>query len=101
IKAEDFLGRSYRTKVKEWLQLPALAGPGEGERMIDRGRERIRVMRQHDCGPGTHVDDVLVVENDFVCSPGCIFSREIYVRRDCRIGAGSRLQAAAVDGSLT
>src|SRR5580693_5893429 len=43
VRMEDYLGQSFRRKVKEWLQLPSTSS-GERERTIIKGREKIRVI---------------------------------------------------------
>ena len=100
VRTEDFFGQSFRQKLQDWLQLP---GETEnGGRVIKKGNERIvRVTSSVDFPPRTILDDVLVVDGDFSCGADGVFSREIYVRGNCRVGAGSRVQAIAVDGNLT
>lgn len=100
VRAEDFLGQSFRLKLKEWLQLPSSGETGEEGRRIIRGRERILVSGPLHYRQGSRVEEVLAVEQEFTCGPDCTFTREIQALRDSRIGAGSRLQAIAADGRL-
>ena len=43
---------------------------------------------------------VLIIEGDFNCGVACEFERELMIRGNANIGAGSNLQAIAVDGEL-
>ncbi len=100
VRMEDYLAQSFRRKVKEWLQLPATGSSGR-ERTILKGRETIRVITGGmEFGSGEVCDDILVVEGDFACGPGCVFAREILVKGNARIGLGAQLQSVAVDGNL-
>ncbi len=100
VRREDFLAQSFRRKVKEWLQLPSTTST-EKERTILKGRETIRVITGSiEFEAGKQCDDILVVEGNFECGSGCLFAREILVKGNARIGAGSQLQSMAVDGDL-
>src|SRR5437868_3900798 len=80
VRMEDYLAQSFRRKVKEWLQLPSTAS-GERERTIRKGRETIRAITGGiEFGSGETSDDILVVDGDFACGPGCQFAREILVK---------------------
>jgi hypothetical protein len=86
--------------VKEWLQLPSTV-TSDRERSIMKGRERIRVITGGiEFGADEQCDDILVVEGDFACGPGCLFAREILVKGNARFGPGAQLQSVAVDGNL-
>jgi predicted acyltransferase (DUF342 family) len=100
VRMEDFLAQSFRRKVKEWLQLPATT-TNEKERTILKGRETIRVITGGiEFESGEQCDDILVVEGNFECGSGCLFAREILVKGNARVGAGTQLQSMAVDGDL-
>src|SRR5579863_8227358 len=100
VRMEDYLAQSFRRKVKEWLQLPATV-TSDRERSILKGREKIRVITGGiEFGAGEQCDDILVVEGDFACGPGCLFAREILVKGNARFGEGAQLQSVAVDGNL-
>lgn len=101
VRVEDYFGQSFRGKLSEWLRLPDSPGSTGRMRVIERGPERIFVAGGAQYPDGRSEDVVLVIEGSFSCGAGCEFQRELYVRDDCEIGPGSRLQAIAVDGSLT
>ena len=95
---EDYFAQSFRLKVTEWLQLPVQSAMPDGTRIIMKNRERIRVSGASYFPAMSRSDDILVVEGNLQCGAGCTFQREILVRKDARIGDGSKLQALAVDG---
>ncbi len=101
IRRENFFGTSFRQKLQQWLELPVAETQGESVRIIQKGSEKIRISGPLHYDQGTSSDDILVVEGNFSCDSGCTLSRELYVRQDCKIGAGTRLQAVAVEGGLT
>jgi len=101
VKLEDYFARSFRSKVSQWLNLPVQAAKPDGSLLINKGRERIRVTQSIGFRPQSRSDDILVVRGTFHCRAGCVFSREIYVRGDAWIGAGTRLQSIAADGNVT
>jgi hypothetical protein len=100
VRMEDCLPQSFRLKVKEWLQLPAVTVTGT-ERTILKGNERIRATGPMAIGDRHESDAIWVVDGDFSCGSGCEFFREIYARGSARIGHGSRLQSLAADGNAT
>ncbi len=101
VRMEDYFARSFRLKVEEWLKLPVKSAAPDGSRIIMKGRECIRISGSMDYPPQSRSDDILVANGAFQCRAGCTFSREIYARDGAVIGAGSQLQAVAVDGNLT
>jgi len=101
VRLEDYFARSFRLKVSEWIKLPVQAAMPDGTCVLVKGREQVKVSPAAQYPPRSRSDEILVVQGAFECSAGCIFNREIYVRRDARIGPGSRLQSIAVDGDLS
>jgi len=100
VRMEDYMAQSFRRKVKEWLKLPPTSVTEEG-RTILKGRETIRVTTGADFDAGEHCNDILVIDGDFNCGANCVFSREILVKGNARIGPGTQLQSIAVEGNLT
>jgi len=100
VKREDYFAQSFRSKVRDWLNLPSLDGPLGGPRTVLKERETIRVVPELQMEPGAGSSDILVVEGDFRCGPGCALSREIYARGKAAIGAGSQIQAIAADQNV-
>ncbi len=99
VRMEDYLAQSFRRKVREWLQLPATS-TSETERIIQKGQETIRVVKSAEFESGKLCDDILVVEGDFTCESNCVFTREILVKGNARVGPGTQLQSMAVEGDL-
>ena len=100
VQIEDYFGQSFRQKLIEWLKLPRTVDQKTGEIVVAKGAESIRVTGSVQYEPYTSIDDILVINGDLSCSAGCTFSREVYVKGNCAIGAGSKVQAIAVEGSL-
>lgn len=100
VRMEDYFARSFRLKMSEWLKLPVHETMPDGALMIRKGDEHIRVSGPCVFPAGSESDDILAVEGDFRCGAGCAFNREIQVRGNALIGAGTRLQSIAVDGAL-
>lgn len=101
VKVEDYFARSFRLKVSEWLKLPTQVAKPDGVRMITKGKETILITPSQHYPPQAKSDHILVVEGNFKCGANCVFGREIYALGDASISTGTRLQAIAVDGSLT
>jgi len=99
VRSENYFAQSFRLKVKDWLKLPGSeddAGP-----MIVKGQEKIRVLGGGvDMGTNERVEDILVIDGDLSCGPGCIFTRELLVHGNANVAARSRLQSLATDGDL-
>ncbi len=100
VRMEDYFARSFRLKMADWLKLPVYQTLPGGARMIRKGVERIRISGSCEYPASTESDEILAVEGDFRCGPDCTFNREILVRGNAFIGAGTRLQSIASDGSL-
>ncbi len=100
VKLEDYFARSFRVKVSEWLQLPVHGAMPPGIKIIQKGRERIRVSGSWQVPPQSKFEDILVVQGSLVCGSGCTFNSEIYVKEDAHIGSGTDLQSIAADGNL-
>ncbi len=100
VRLEDYFARSFRLKLREWLDLPVQAANPDGSVSITKGAERIRVIQSAEYPPQSRSDDILVVRGSFRCCGSSVFSREIYVRESASIGPGSRLQSIAADGNL-
>jgi predicted acyltransferase (DUF342 family) len=100
VRREDYLAQSFRTKVMEWLKLPASEDDEAGS-VILKGREKIRVLGAGvDLALKEDCHDILVVRGNFSCGPGCTLSRELLIHGNAAIGPGSRLQSLAADGDL-
>ena len=99
VRVENYLAQSFRTKLKDWLQLPAQADPQLG-RIILKGEERIRITGALALPAGEVRDEILVVEGDFSCGAGSTLAREVCVRGNASIGTDSLVQALAADGDL-
>jgi hypothetical protein len=100
IRMEDYFARSFRFKMSEWLKLPVYETMPGGTRMIRKGDERIRLTGHCEYPAESKSDEILAVQGDFRCGTNCAFNREIHVRGDAFVGAGTRLQSIAVDGNL-
>jgi hypothetical protein len=100
VRMEDYFARSFRFKMSEWLKLPALETMPDGTRIIRKGDERIRASGPCEYPAESESDEILAVDGDFRCGTGCAFHREIHVRGNAFVGAGTRLQSIAVDGNL-
>lgn len=100
VRMEDYFGRSFRLKVKEWLAEAGAEAAAQGGVKTSRAGEFLRVSGSLEWPPGTAAPDVLMVQGDFSCGPDCELTRELYALGNCRIGARSRLQALAADGSV-
>ena len=100
IRIENYLAQSFRTKVRDWLLLPASADHPQNGRIIVKGKEKIRVTGALELAAGELSDDILVVEGDFSCGPGCTLARELCIRGNAKVGAESNIQALAADGEL-
>jgi len=99
-RSEGHLPASFRTKLAEWMQAEARpAEDGQGH-VIERRGERIRILPTATLPDLFRSDGVLVVLGDLTCGERCTFGREVYVQGNCTIGAGSVVQAIAVDGDL-
>ena len=93
--------RSFRRLARMWLA-STVSDPGEFRpRAWTLGNERIVLLDSGHIPAGRSVEAILVVRRSFSCGARCRFLRPIYVGGDCEIGKESRLQAVAVDGSLT
>jgi len=101
VRLEDYPARSFRSKVSKWLTLPEQESDPRGTKRIRKGNENILVSNTAEYLPQSRSDDILIVREFFKCLAGCTFNREIYVKGDAQIGAGTNLQAIAVDGNLT
>ena len=100
LRIEDYFGQSFRSKVRDWVKLPSAGNSTANLRVIDRGTEKIYIAGSSTYPNGRTENGVLILEGDFTCGVDCIFERELMVRGDCMIGAGTEAQAVAVDGSL-
>jgi hypothetical protein len=100
VRLENYLGRSFRQKVAQWLRLPEGTESTPYLRTIRKDDESILVFGSARAPEGSSADEILVVEGEFSCGRDSRFSREIMVRGDCEVGSGSRLQAIAADGKL-
>jgi len=100
VRLEDYFARSFRLKVSEWLCLPDSKPNPDGTICIRKGNETILVSNDLDYPPQIHSDEILIVRGSFRCLAGCVFNREIYIQGDAKVGAGTQLQAIAVDGNL-
>ena len=100
VKIEDCLPKSFRAKAKDWLQLPGATEAGAVERVILKGRERVRVTGPLSMASGQGSTDILVVQGDFSCGPDCRIVREVWAQGNATIGAGTQMQAVAADGAL-
>ncbi len=100
IRVDDYFGRSFRSKVREWLQA-AQSGDETGETSTSREGERLRWMPALDVPSDTTEHDVLAIKGDFLCGPECTFKREVYTEGDCRIGARTQLRAIAASGNVS
>jgi predicted acyltransferase (DUF342 family) len=101
VRLEDYLARSFRAKVAEWLEWPVAAAYADGSLLIPKGQEHVRVCPSAVFPARSSSEDILVVQSSFRCLADCVFGRELYVRGDAEIGTGTRLQAIAVDGDMT
>lgn len=99
VRSENYFAQSFRMKLGEWVKLPASNG-GNGERIVVKGAERIRIVSQLEMEAEAQSDDILVINGDFSCGTGCGLTREVCVHGNANIGAGSQLQSLAADGSL-
>ena len=100
VRSETYLPQSFRMKVKNWISVPATEHRND-ETIIQKGLENIRVAKSLDLPSEALCEDILVSEGNFICGTRCVLRRELLVGGDCEIGAGSQLQALAVDGKLT
>jgi hypothetical protein len=100
VRIEDYFARSFRLKMSEWLKLPVHETRADGTKIIIKGDERIRVSGPCDYPSKSESDEILAVDGDFRCGTDCLFHREIHVRGNAVVGAGTRLQSIAVDGNL-
>ncbi len=100
VRIEDYFARSFRLKMSEWLKLPVHQNKADGTKIIVKGDERIRVSGPCDYPSKSESDEILAVDGDFQCGTDCVFHREIHVRGNAVVGAGTRLQSIAVDGNL-
>ena len=101
VKIEDYFGQSFRAKLKSWIEAAPNGGPPVLLRTIQKGSEAIYVAGSANYPSGHRESGILVIEGDFTAGPNCDFTRELYVRDNCRIGAGAELQAVATDGALS
>ena len=101
VQFEDYFGRSFRQKLAEWLKLPKVGDAENGDSLIVKGSERIRVTRPVTYTPHTTVGEILAVDGDLACGARCTFTREVYVSGDCSIEGNCEMQALAVDGDLS
>ena len=101
VKREEYFAQSFRSKVKNWLELPDAQPAEAGSRTIVKGSEKIQVSRRMKLLQHAQCCDVLIVEGDFECGTECQLSREIYAYGRADIGSRSRLQAIAADQDLT
>ncbi|MCC7498532.1 MAG: hypothetical protein IT160_13205 [Bryobacterales bacterium] len=101
VRVEDYFGRSFRSKMQDWMELPALESSTANLREIEKGNERLYIAPAAAYPDSVRESGILAIENTFTCGSGCRFQREIYVRDTADIGVNSRLQAIAVDGNLT
>jgi len=100
VRIEDCLPKSFRAKARDWMALPSLPEEAVTDRIIPKGQEQIRLTGPLSLGPSHGTADILIVEGDFECGPGCRMSREIWAHGNADIGAESDAQALAVDGKL-
>jgi hypothetical protein len=100
VRLEDYFGQSFRTKLKAWSELPAVALTG-GVRTIQKNGERIRVSPSLRLTDRAQSDDILAIQGNFSCGAASQLGREIHATGNATIGLGSRLQAIAADGDLT
>jgi len=99
IRREDYFGQSFRTKLRSWLELPAITSP-DGARTIQKSNERIRVIPALRLADRAQSDDILSIQSDFSCGASSNFGREIYAAGNVSVGTGSKLQAVAADGDI-
>ena len=100
IRIEDYFGQSFRAKVRDWMSLPSTSDSTANLRVIDRGVEKVFVVGSTTYPADRNESGVLIIEGDFNCGVACEFERELMIRGNANIGAGSHLQAIAVDGEL-
>ena len=101
VRVEDYFGRSFRAKMQDWMELPAMDTSTANLREIEKGSERLFVAPVAAYPDSVRESGILAVENAFTCGANCRFLREIFARQSADIGVNSRLQAIAVDGDLT
>jgi cytoskeletal protein CcmA (bactofilin family) len=100
VQIEDYFGQSFRQKLGEWLQdSPAQTDPN-ADAIVSKGNESIRLTGAITYARGTTIDDILAVSGDLTSDAACTFTRELYVKGNCRIAEQNRLQALAVDGRV-
>jgi hypothetical protein len=99
VRTESYFAQSFRLKLQGWMQLPATTD-ASGDRLIQKGQERIRIVPGTDFGAGERCDDILVVNGNFSCGPACVLTHEICVHGSSKIGAQTELQSLAADGDL-
>lgn len=101
VRVEDYFGRSFRSKMQDWMELPALPSSTANLREIEKGNERLYLTPMAAYPDSIRESGILAVEKSFSCGANCRFQREIYAGQVADIGVNSRLQAIAVDGDLT
>ncbi len=101
VRMEDYFGRSFRLKVREWLKSAGSPRGAVWETTTARAGERLRCVPTLALPDASSEDAVLVVQSDFSCGTACRLEREIYARGDGQVGDRSHLQAIATDGALT
>ncbi len=99
VRIENYFGRSFRSKVQQWLQLPYEESMAGAMRVIDRGVEKVIVAGKGMFPDGRRERLAMILQSDFNCGPDCIFERELMVSRDALVGQGTHLQALACDGA--
>ena len=96
VQAEDYLGRSFRHKARQWVD--QLEKPGAG---IEPDRkDGISLLSSLSLPAGARFGEVLMVTEDLAAGANARFTKEVYVRGNCRVGPSASLHAIAVDGNL-
>lgn len=101
VRVEDYFGKSFRAKMQDWMELPALESSTANLREIEKGNEKLFVAPVAAYPDSIRESGILAVEDTFTCGANCRFLREIYAKQSADIGVNSKLQAIAVDGDLT
>ena len=101
VRVENYFGQSFRRKVNQWLKGPGETSSTGAMRVVDRGNEKVYVAGSAQYPSNRRERNVLVIEGDFSCGKACSFERELMIEGNATIGAGTDLQAIAVDRNLT
>jgi predicted acyltransferase (DUF342 family) len=107
IREENYFGRSFRAKMREWLaetQPNGVAVGAHGERGAasrrrPAGGEQLLRVPGGRIGNGQEAE-IIYSEGDLTLAEGSIFRREIYCQGRVRTEAGVQLQSVAADGDM-